>query len=625
MANRERSTCTTWILGAWLITASVACTGNIDGSNKEEAQRPSTGPGAQGANPGAAAGGSGAEPGSRPGQVPPGTNPGGVDVECEDDATAGPTPLTKLSTLQYRNTVRDLLAASGFGSMPAGVAGPLASVPDDSLGDSFRALDNRISLEHVQAYFNVGVAAGDALVQNPALLRAVAGDCATTAPLSDSCARTFIERFAALAYRRPPSDDEIEELAALNDGVRTPAEAARAITIVVMSSPRFVNHVEIDGSEVDAQSDLLQLTGYEIASRLSYLFWQTMPDAELFAAAADGSLATEDGFAAQLERVFADDRTRETVWQFWNEWLRLEKFTGFETTRPGFAALAEGLSITEPGAGDVYYEAMVQEIRDLTDLFTFERTASLSDLLATELSVTPSAELATLYGVEPWDGRGEYPTLPSGTRAGLLQRAALLVSNLETTNPFHRGAFVRRNLLCDPLAQPDPNTLPPGSLDPPPLTATETTRERYQAKVAGNQTCQNCHGQFSDIGFVLESFDALGRHRTRERVFDEQTGELLAELPIDTSGVTRVELDDAEPVTGAAELNERVIASEKVEACLATKYFEFALRRAPAQALDSCTVDDLAAQLRDPQAGLREAFRRIAQHASFFLRKVGPQ
>src|SRR5262249_14442016 len=148
-----------------------------------------------------------------------------------------------------------------------------------------------------------------------------------------------------------------------------------------------------------------------------------------------------------------------------------------------------------------------------------------------------------------------------------------------TTNPFHRGAFVRRNLLCDPLAQPDPNTLPPGSLDPPPVTSDDTTRERFAKKIEGNQVCATCHNQFTAIGFALESFDALGRYRSRERVFDEQTGEQIADLPIDASGVPRVEFDDDRPITSAAELNQRIVESEKVETCLATKYFSFAQRR----------------------------------------------
>jgi hypothetical protein len=608
-----------WVKAAVFAGAIAGCTGEIsadpDGVNAG---------GGRGAASGASgSAGSSGGGGAGTGSVPPGSNPGGIELQC--DATApGATPLTKLSTREYRNTVRDLLMASGIGAMSSGVEAGLTAVPDDSLGESFRALDNRISLEHVQAYFDVGVATGDMLTADASRLEAAAGACAMAATLSESCARGFIERFATLAYRRPPSADEVAQLLALNDGQRTPAEAVRAVVVVAMSSPRFVNHVEIDGAEISGEEDLLQLSSYEIASRLSYLFWQTMPDEQLLDAAADGSLASEAGFAAQLDRVFDDERTRETLWQFWDEWLRLEKFTGFEHTRPGFQSLAEGESIGEPGHD--YYADMVEEIRDLTELFTFDRNGTVGELLATQLSVTQSDDLAGLYGVEPWSGSGEYPMLPEGTRAGLLQRAALLVSSLETTNPFHRGAFVRRHLLCDPLAQPDPNSLPPGSLDPPPFDPEATTRERFQAKVEGNATCQTCHVQFSNIGYVLESFDALGRFRTTELVFDEQTGAQLAELPIDIGGVTRIEADDAVPVADAAELNERVIASKKVEACMAKKYFSFALRRAPTtSSLDGCAIDDLASALDDSEAGIAGAFKRIAQHESFFLRKVGAQ
>ena len=610
-----------WITRAWACGVLAGCTGEISGAHE-----PSSIEGGGGGAAGGSAGTSGATSGGsggRSGSVPPGSNPGGIELTCEATAP-GPTPLTKLTTREYRNTVRDLLLATGFGDMPSEVLSRLDAVPDDSQGESFRTLDNRISLEHVQAYFDVGVAAGDMITGDEARVRSVAGICALEPTLAEGCARDFIERFARRAYRGPLSEAEVDALLALNDGQRTPAEALRAIVIVVMSSPRFVNHIEIDGDEVAGEEDVLQLTSYEIASRLSYLFWQTMPDERLLEAARDGSLATEDGFADQLDRVFRDDRTRQTLWQFWNEWLRLEKFTGFEHTRPGFQALADGEPIGEPGHD--YYADMVEELRELTELFTFDRQATVAELLATKISVTQSEDLAGLYGVEPWSGSGDYPELPDGERAGLLQRAALLASSLETTNPFHRGAFVRRHLLCDPLMQPDPNTLPPGSLDPPPFDPAQTTRERFQAKVEGNSTCQQCHVQFSNIGFVLEQFDALGRFRTTERVFDEQTGEQLAELPIDATGVTRIELDDDAEVTSAAELNERIIASKKVESCMASKYFSFALRRAPEDSsLDPCVIEDLASALDDPEAGLGDAFQRIARHPSFFVRKVGPQ
>jgi len=543
-------------------------------------------------------------------------------LTCDQSAAPGVSPLMKLSTLQYKNTVKDLLNAVGAGSIAQSLESLLGSIPDDSLVDGFRGRDNRTTLEHVQGYFNVGRVVGDTVTKDAELLKAVAGDCAAQAPLTGQCASDFVDRFVRLAYRRPLSDAERSEYTALNDGVRTPAQVVRAIIIVALSSPRFVHQVEVDGTPLTGSSDVLQLSAYEIASRLSYTFWQTMPDSQLLAAAADGSLATDVGFAQQLERVFADPRAHETLWSFWNEWFRFEKFTGFETTRPGLQALAAGESLGMPGHD--HYRDMVQEVRELTELFTFGKPATANELLTTDISLTRSADLAHLYGVAPWSGSGDYPRLPAGKRAGLLQRAALLVSNLEQTNPFHRGATIRRSVLCDPLPQPDPNSLPPGSLDPPAPSTAQTTRQRFQAKIEGKALCQTCHGGFSDIGYVLESFDALGRFRTTETVYDEKTGAKLAELPIDTSAVAKITPTDMTPVANAAELNQRLVASEKVEACMAQRYFEFAARRAvTVDAQDACVVQDLASALKDPTLGLGGAFRRFAKYSSFFQRKVG--
>lgn len=570
---------------------------------------------------GSASGGAGGVAG--PGQVPVGEPPGGVSLECDQGAVPGPTPLMKLSTREYRNTVEDLLARVGASAAWPTIEGLVAAIPDDSLADGFRGLDNRTSIEHVQGYFNVGRALGDAVARDAALLRAVAGDCAGDATLSAACVDSFLDRFVSIAHRRPLTAEDRAEYAALNDGARSPAQAVRAMLIVALSSPRFVHHVEVDGASGGAP-EVLQLTSYEIASRLSYTYWQTLPDAELWAAAEDGSLVTPRGFAEQLQRVFADPRTQETLWSFWSEWLRFEKFTGFEVTRPALRALAAGESLGEPGHD--HYRDMVQEVRDLTELFTLGQPHTLAELLTTDISLTRSADLAHLYGVAPWSGSGDYPRFPAGERAGLLQRAALLVSNLEQTNPFHRGALVRRSLLCDPLPQPDPNALPPGSLDPPAPSPAQTTRQRFQAKVGGKALCQACHGGFSDIGYVLESFDALGRSRSVERVFDEKTGDLLAELPIDTSAVVKVTPEDVTPVASAAELNQRLVASKKVEQRMARRYFEFAARRPVTDAsADTCVVRDLAAGLGNREVGIAGAFRRIAQYGSFFQRKVGPQ
>jgi hypothetical protein len=318
--------------------------------------------------------------------------------------------------------------------------------------------------------------------------------------------------------------------------------------------------------------------------------------------------------------VFAAPRTRETIWQFWNEWLKFEAFTGFSHERPAFRALAMGEQLGV--AGHDHWGDMVKEVRDLTELYTWTQRGPLRDLMTSTVSVTRSADLARLYGVTAWSGSGAYPTLP-GNRVGILQRAALLASSLEQTNPFHRGALIRRSILCDPLPQPDPTALPPGSLDPPPPSSAMTTRQRFQAKVDGNGLCQGCHAQFSNLGYAMEAFDALGRYRTSEKVFDEQTGALLATLPIDTSGQVYVVAGDDRPVSGPAELNQRIIDSGKVEGCLSANYFRYALRRDPTRdSADACAYESLRGSLMSGTA-LADVFRRLATEASFRRRKGG--
>ena len=400
------------------------------------------------------------------------------------------------------------------------------------------------------------------------------------------------------------------------------AEAIRNVVVMLLMSPRFANHLELDGTPISGREDYLALNPYEIASRLSYTFWQTMPDDALMAAAADGSLATDAGFTTQVDRVFADPRTRDPVWQFWTEWLRFESFTGFAAERPAFKALAAGEQVGV--AGHDHWGDMVREMRDLTDLYTWTQRGTFAELMTSDVSVTRSADLAKLYGVPAWSGSGEYPRFSDGSRRGILQRGALLASSLEQTNPFHRGALIRRAILCDNLPQPDPNSLPPGSLDPPPPSTAMTTRQRFQAKVEGNGLCQACHQSFSNLGYVMEAYDALGRFRTMEKVFDEQTGALVATLPLDTSAVPVVTAGDQRTASGPAQLNQMILESGKVEACLSANYFRYALRRDPtANGADACAFEAMRNNLGASGGPLADTFKKLAVDASFRRRRVG--
>jgi hypothetical protein len=591
----------------------LGCTGTVGGR----------GSGTAGTGNGTVTGTGGASSGTG-GTMPAPTSPDMFGSCPSGGGEPGASPLIKLSTIQYRNTVRDLLAASGLADVATEVAPMLAAIPDDSTV-AFRGLDTRVSSDHIQGYFNVATAVADGATKTSQRLTALAGGCAGTSPLAASCLDAFLASFGKRAFRRPLSTDEIAEMKDVATGTSpAPAnatEAIRNVVVMLLMSPRFVNHLELAGTPMPGNADVLALDPYEIASRLSYTFWQTLPDDALLAAAADGSLATDAVFNTELDRVFADPRTRNTVWQFWNEWMKFDSFTGFSSDRPAFMTFAAGENVGV--AGHDHWTDMVTEIHDLTDLYTWTQTGTLDDLLTSNLSVTKSADLAHLYGVPAWSGSGDYPKFTDGSRTGILQRAALLADNLETTNPFHRGAMIRRSILCDDLPRPDPNSLPAGSLDPPPQSTAMTTRQRYEAKVAGNGLCAGCHDSFSNLGYVMEAYDALGRFRTMEKVYDEQTGALLATLPIDTTGIPQVIRGDMRPVTGPADLNQRIVDSGKVEACLSANYFRYALRRDPtADSADACTYDTIRSGLASGGA-LAVAFRGIATSPGFRQHKVG--
>lgn len=537
-------------------------------------------------------------------------------LDCTTDP--GVAPLRRLSTIQYQNTVRDLLAASGLASLQAALGPLLDAVPADSTL-TFTTLDNRVTTQHLTSWFNVAQAVGNGIESSATLRAAVAGSCSTAPSLSAACVDTFLDTFGRRALRRPLTAAERSELSGFNNGQRASAEALRAMVVALLMSPAFLNQLEVDG-DAPRPSGPLALTAFELASRLSYTYWQTLPDDVLLNAAADGSLLTNSGFQAQLDRVFADPRTKKTLWGFWREWLKLDAFSGFATARPAFKSLTQGLRFGQPGHD--YYADMVQEVRDLTEYVTFVEPGSIDTLLSTDVSVTRSTDLAELYGVSAWNGSGAPPRFSNGNRKGLLQRAALIVNNQELTNPFHRGAIIRRSILCDVLPQPDPAALPPGSLDPPPFSATDTTRQRFEKKVAGNGLCTGCHNIFSDLGYVQESYDAIGRFRTTERIFDEQTGALVAELPINATAVAKVALDDNTPVNGVSDLNQRIVDSGKVPQCFARQYLVSAQRRESTTDADKCVERRVAQRLK--QGGtLADAFKSIALEPAFRQRTVG--
>ena len=609
---------------AALIVLATACSGEIDAYPGGSAAaprgpdgKPLGGSGADGdgeangggrgsrAGNGAAAPGSGGAGGSSAGDDGPGALPG---FACDDSAQPPVASLRRLTVSEYGNSVRELVrfalgdAAQAEQVMTA-LAPALATLPEDrreptadDLHGSYRRLDQSLQQTHVDGYYAVGTSLGAALTTPQRIARAV-GTCASDADAGNDgeCLRSFIARFGARALRRELDADEVAFYTSVYGASATADPASYADLIgVLMNAPEVVYFVEhgadADADALAAQPGVYQVDAFELASRLSFQLWQTAPDDALLAAAADGSLLEDDVYTAQVDRMLEDPRAHAVLAEFFTDWLKLEELPALDAKNqdPVFAAFAgDALPSAE------LRQAMIDDVLGLLEHASWSG-ADVPSLFRDERSFTRNAELAALYGVPVWDGSGEPPSFPAGERPGLLTRALFLSTGSPNTRPIMKGVFVRKQLLCDELPPP-----PPGAnAKPPELRSDMTTREVVEELTETPGTvCAGCHKSLiNPLGFATEGFDALGRLRSEQRLFDLDGTELDSK-PVDTSTIPNVVLGDDAPSSGIAELSEQIAVSGKSEACIARNFFRFTYARWEQEELDGCALEALRSAL----------------------------
>ena len=572
------------LLSLLIASVTAACTADIaDSGGDKNAPLPGTA---------GASGVAGADPG--PGEQP-------TSFSCDPSARPPVAGLRRLTMSQYRNTITDFVAvATGDADDAAAVleqvSGALARLPSDrreptseDLHGSYRRLDQSLQQLHVDAYYDLGVALGAALT-TPARLGSVVGACATDQDGSNdaACLSEFIGRVGARALRRPLEADELAFYEAVYGADKSVDAAAYADVIgVLLNAPQLVYLFEHGASEATAKPGVHQVSGYELASRLSYQLWQTAPDAELLSKAADGSLLEAQQYRTQVERLLADPRARRGLTEFFADWAKVEELPALDAknTDPVFKAFA-GANLPSSGLR----EAMIEDVVGLLDYYTWQKPSGVAALFQSESSFARSSELAALYGVQPWDGAGEPPQFPSGQRPGLLTRALFLSTGSPNTRPIMKGLFIRKHILCDVIPPP-----PPGAnAKPPDLQPGMTTRETVEELTEMDGTvCAGCHRSLlNPLGFATEDFDALGRYRTEQQFFDAQGNE-AGSKPVDTSGVPYVTASSEAPAAGAAELMTQIVASGKVEACLARNFFRYTFARWEDLTTDGCALESM--------------------------------
>ena len=281
--------------------------------------------------------------------------------ECKPGILPDELPLRRVSNLQYRNVVEDAVRSivpTHADAVLTEVSSPVNALPRDSRSGpepkygGFRRLDQAIFQETVSGAYKVGAEVGKAIVDDPARLTEAAGSCATDADASNdgACIDAFIEKIAPRILRRPITTDDVAFYHAVA-GSTLEAEDYADIITVLLSAPSFLYFVEPGVGE--PADGAVQLSAHELANRLSFHFWQTGPDDELWALADSGELSKDEVYQAQVERLFSDPRAQRALDEFYGEWLDPQHLgptsTRFAATSPRPARRASTWSTRSRG------------------------------------------------------------------------------------------------------------------------------------------------------------------------------------------------------------------------------------------------------------------------------------
>lgn len=525
----------------------------------------------------------------------------GSQVDCRVAAQPGPSPLRRLSRVEYGNTVYQL-----FGNPNDQRRGIDTLVADgEALGFSNQASVVSTSPLLATQYLDSATELSNAHLER--LLRQVSSCVGRgETPACQTEIGTWIADFGERAYRRPLRASETAFYADLYQwevGLRGDfREGVKLVVQTMLGAPEFLYRPEV-GGVAHPEDGVVPLTSWEMATRLSYMFWNTMPDRGLVEAARRDELRTPAQIERQARRLLQAERARVAVRNFHREWLDLDEILAVRNNGKDASLF--------PDYTDALPPELYEETLQFLDYVIFEGDAKLSTLFSAPYT-RMNRFTAAFYGVQGGPQTDEFETvrLDPEKYAGFLTQAGLLMAHAfpDLGSPIHRGLFVRTNLLCQPPPPPPPDVPPPPEVD-----RSKTTREQF-AEHSANAACGACHLLMDPIGLAFEHFDAMGRYR------DDEFG-----LPIDATG--KILQRGEEPgqwkveaeFNGVQQLGHALATSDRVRRCVARQWFRYSMGRSEQEA-DRCSLQAIDRAFADSDYDVKELLVAITQTPAFRFR-----
>jgi len=484
----------------------------------------------------------------------------------------------RLTRDEYLNTLRDELGVELSAEDAAGL-------PEDlPVGGFVNTAQGQATLpDHVRAYSELATAAAEQMDFGAF----VATHASCTDGADAACGRSFVDSAGERLFRRPLDDRERDDFAALHDAVLAEGvpfeEASRAVFEAMLQSPQFLF------LHVNETADDRTITGYAMASRLSYFLWMSAPDAELLAAAASGELDTPDGVARQAARMLDDPRSRRTTSRFLHDWARL-----------GTLPDPDGLRAQLVESAIAFYQFHVWDSGEpLFAMFTAPR-AALTEDLAEAWGLSPLDPGVALYDLSDVEGLSGGLLAQPGIVAGM--------TNADGGEIVARGLFMLGQVFCADVPAPPANLSQLAEDFLAELPGDASNRLIAEERLSRSD-CGYCHAGFDPLGYAFEGFDYRGATRDA----DEHGN------PVVTSGWVPGDLSDTgrdREFADAAELAQLLSTNLRVQTCVTQRHLEYAIGgqlRAPQRA----AARDLAVDLAEAGGDYRALVDRIVRHDAF--------
>jgi len=499
-----------------------------------------------------------------------------------------PGQLRRLTRTQFRNALRDVFK----------VETNMNDLASDSWDGNFAVIG-----ASVVVISDLGVEQYSTAVEN-AVMTAMADSAKTTAFLgctptgksNDTCVRGYLQNLGLRAWRRPLETAELDRLVAIATKASTDLgnviEGARWSTVALFTSPNFLYRPELGATA----NNVRKLTGNEMASRLAFLLWNSIPDKTLMAQATGGMLATADGIRTAATRLLDAPAGREAAGAFAEEYMRLDRIATQAKDPAMYPEYTASLQT-----------AMARDARGTWETVAFDDKANILSVFSTP-KVVVNSDLAKLYGL---DATGltattfQVRSLPAdGPRIGVLSKAAFssAFANQKEGSPTLRGKFIRETFMCQPVSSP-PNDVDTMLVEIPNMPMTKRQRlELHRTE----QRCKVCHGLMDPMGLPLENFDAIGRYRTTDH-----------NIQIDPSGNI-----DGKDIANAREMGIVAASSMNIARCFLRRYYTYATGHEE-RPEDGTALNTLATAFEAGGFKLRELILSTVSHDAFSL--VAPQ